>query len=145
VIVDAEGYDPVQQQIAIGATDYVLTGNFSLSQSTSSIPVGGGASGHPGDFVLEQNYPNPFNPTTTISFSVPVASGVTIRVYSILGQEVATLVDGPFAAGSHTAIWNGRDSAGRVVASGVYFYRMEATGLGGGGSFTSMRRMLFLK
>ncbi|HUI11489.1 MAG TPA: carboxypeptidase regulatory-like domain-containing protein [Bacteroidota bacterium] len=145
VIVDAEGYDPVQQQIAIGATDYVLSGNFSLSQSTSSIPVGGGASGHPGDFVLEQNYPNPFNPTTTISFSVPVASGVTIRVYSILGQEVATLVDGPFAAGSHTAIWNGRDSAGRVVASGVYFYRMEATGLGGGGSFTSMRRMLFLK
>jgi len=144
VIVDGEGYDPSQQQIAIGPTDYALTGNFSLSASTS-IPGTGGAPGVPANFVLEQNFPNPFNPTTTIAFSIPVTSRVTIRIYGILGQEIATLVDGAYAAGSHTAIWNGRDGAGRAVASGAYFYRMEAAGLGGGGSFTSIRRMLYLK
>ena len=144
VIVDGRGYDPAEQQIAIGATDVSLTGNFSLSAATA-LPGTGGAPGVPENFALEQNYPNPFNPTTTIAFELPVTSAVTIRIYSVLGQEIATIVDGPLAAGSHAAIWNGRDRAGRVVASGAYFYRMEATALAGGGSFTSIRRMLYLK
>jgi hypothetical protein len=74
----------------------------------------------PSGYVLEQNYPNPFNPSTTIRFAVPEAGRVRLSVYSVLGQEVATLLDGPVSAGWHTASF-----AGTGLPSGVYFYRLE--------------------
>ncbi len=70
-------------------------------------------------FELAQNYPNPFNPSTTISFSLPERSTVTLRVYNILGQEVANLADGVFEAGRHEMAWDADNSA-----SGIYFYRL---------------------
>jgi hypothetical protein len=80
----------------------------------------------PHGFELAQNYPNPFNPTTHIAFSLPVAAKVTLKVYNLLGQEVATLVDEKLDAGNHLRIWNGIDRRNHPVASGVYFYRLVA-------------------
>jgi len=93
----------------------------------------------PAKFTLEQNYPNPFNPATSIIFSLPTASTVTLDVYNILGQNVANLAAGRLEAGRHTVVWEGVDAAGKEVASGIYFYRLKA------GDYTASRKMLLLK
>ncbi len=90
--------------------------------------------GVPAKFAMAQNYPNPFNPTTQISYSVPRNSFVTLRVYNVLGQEVATLYSGMQKAGNYVATFD----AGRY-ASGVYFYRLQA------GNFSSVKKMMLLK
>jgi Leucine-rich repeat (LRR) protein len=78
----------------------------------------------PTEFLLEQNYPNPFNPTTTIRFAVPQAGHVGIRIFNSLGQLVAVLENKQFDAGYHTTVWNGLNSLGQKVPSGVYFYQI---------------------
>ncbi|MDP1676032.1 MAG: T9SS type A sorting domain-containing protein [Bacteroidota bacterium] len=85
-------------------------------------------------FSLEQNYPNPFNPTTTIMYSIPAESRVTLKIYNMLGQEVATLVNETMVAGRYTASFNASN-----LASGAYIYRIEA------GSFVSNKKMILLK
>lgn len=77
----------------------------------------------PLEYSLSQNYPNPFNPATTIEFRVPQREYVSLRVYDVLGREIATLVDGVVESGSHAATFR----ADRC-ASGVYYYRLEAGG-----------------
>lgn len=99
----------------------------------------------PETFVLMQNYPNPFNPTTTIQYALPAAATVSLRIYNLLGQEVATLVDESQSAGYHTAIWNGRNQYGAQVATGVYFYRIEARSTDGAAPFTALKKMLLVK
>ncbi len=76
-------------------------------------------------FELHPNYPNPFNATTTIGFSLPTASFVKLTIYNVMGQKITTLIDDIEAAGYNTTIWNGIDSQGKNVGSGVYFYRLE--------------------
>jgi len=94
----------------------------------------------PVEFKLEQNYPNPFNPSTTINFALPKQAQVTLEVYNMLGQRVATLVAGEeLTVGNHNVVWNGRNQTGNPVASGVYIYRIQA------GDFTDMKKMMFLK
>ena len=88
----------------------------------------------PTSVVLAQNYPNPFNPSTAISYGLPAAGHVTLRVYTIVGTEVATLVNSEKPAGSHTAVWNASDAP-----SGVYVYRLEANGR------LLTRRMILMK
>jgi hypothetical protein len=88
----------------------------------------------PARFELAQNYPNPFNPSTTINFSIPRAGQVQLRVYSALGQEVATLVDGMVTAGSHSIQFNARG-----LASGAYIYRLTS------GSLLETKIMLLIK
>ena len=80
----------------------------------------------PTSYSLQQNYPNPFNPTTTISFSLPHRSSVTLTVFDALGRKVATLVQGVVEAGSHSVSWGAKDDAGRPVGSGIYYYRLIA-------------------
>jgi flagellar hook assembly protein FlgD len=93
----------------------------------------------PSRFALEQNYPNPFNPTTQISFSLVSPHKVRLSVYNVLGESIATLADGDYPAGEFTVTWDGHSHNGNQVASGVYFYRLEA----GGQSLT--RKMMLVK
>ncbi|NWF51282.1 MAG: SBBP repeat-containing protein [Ignavibacteriaceae bacterium] len=88
----------------------------------------------PKDFALIQNYPNPFNPSTKISWQSPVGSHQTLKVYDVLGNEVATLVDEYKTAGSYEVDF---DAAG--LSSGVYFYRLQS------GSFVESRKMILIK
>lgn len=99
----------------------------------------------PAVFTLEQNYPNPFNPATTIRFALPVPANVTLKIYNILGQEVATLVDEPQNPGTFNAIWNGRSSTGFTVASGVYFYQLVAKASASPEVFQSVKKMVLMK
>ncbi|HXG38858.1 MAG TPA: T9SS type A sorting domain-containing protein [Bacteroidota bacterium] len=85
---------------------------------TKEIPILVSA---PERFELFQNYPNPFNPTTTIAYQLPVAAHVSLRIFNLLGQEVATLVDGEQLPGYHQQHWN----AG-AIASGLYVYQLSA-------------------
>ncbi len=82
--------------------------------------------GTPNAFSLKGNYPNPFNPITNIAFNLDVRSDVTVTVYSLLGEEVATIHNGILQSGLQSIKWNGLDSRGTQVASGVYIYRIEA-------------------
>lgn len=93
----------------------------------------------PAAFALDQNVPNPFNPSTQISFALPAAAKVTLRIYNVLGQEVKTLVDTDMRAGFQTVTWDGTNVAGQATASGVYFYKLSA------GDFTATKKMLMLK
>ncbi|MSQ46466.1 MAG: T9SS type A sorting domain-containing protein, partial [Ignavibacteria bacterium] len=85
-------------------------------------------------FELVQNYPNPFNPATTIRYQVPNASNVSLKVYNMMGQEVATLVNGMKEAGNHTITFDGTK-----LASGVYLYQINA------GSFQDVKKMILMK
>ncbi len=93
----------------------------------------------PLDYTLSQNYPNPFNPATSIKFSIPNDEYVTIKVYDIIGQEIATLFSGNAKTGIHTLNWNGRDQNGNKVSSGSYICRMTA------GEFTVSKKMMYIK
>jgi hypothetical protein len=101
----------------------------------------------PKDYVLFQNYPNPFNPTTTVRYLLPRESMVHVRIFNILGQLVDVLVDGVVQpAGDHAVRWNPRTAPGAQLSSGVYFYRLDATGLSDGKeTFTQIRKMLLVK
>lgn len=77
-------------------------------------------------YKLYNNYPNPFNPTTTIKYSVPGESFITIKIYNTLGEEVKSLVSGMKSPGEYQVHWDGTDNAGRKVTSGLYLYRMDA-------------------
>jgi hypothetical protein len=91
----------------------------------------------PREFVLNQNYPNPFNPSTKIQYAIVNAGLVSLKVYDLLGHEVATLVNEYQEAGSYTVPFGA--NTGTKLSSGVYFYRLNA------GSFVSMRKMILLK
>ena len=93
----------------------------------------------PDVFLLEQNYPNPFNPSTKINFSLAVNSKVTLKVFDILGQEVANLINTDLVAGSHSVDFNAS-----LLTSGVYIYRMDATGINGT-NFTNVKKMILTK
>lgn len=93
----------------------------------------------PTEYSLSQNYPNPFNPVTTINYSLPEAVHVKLEIYNVLGQKVRTLVDGLQVAGYKRVHWNGRDEYRGEMASGVYFYRLEA------GRYSSSKKLLLLK
>jgi plastocyanin len=102
--------------------------------------VEGNQSLTPTAFQLEQNYPNPFNPSTTIGYSLPVQSIVRLRLFNILGQEVAELVNQVQSSGYHSVLWHA------TMSSGVYFCRMDATAVGNPGrSFVEVRKMTLMQ
>jgi hypothetical protein len=88
----------------------------------------------PEEFRLYQNYPNPFNPSTTIEFALPKSAFVTLKVYNLLGEEVATLIGEQRAAGIHRFNWDARG-----LASGVYLYRLEA------GGFVQSKKLILMR
>ena len=89
---------------------------------------------NPEIYFLAKNYPNPFNSTTTIAFTLPQSVFITLKIYNILGGEIASLVDKKLQAGNHTYTFDGSN-----LASGVYLYRIEA------GEFQDMQKMILIK
>jgi len=94
---------------------------------------------NPLQYLLRQNFPNPFNPSTEIKYFIGGRSNLTLKIYNVLGQVVATLADGTFDAGEYTAVWDGKNDVGMPVGSGVYFYRLETE------TFKESRKMLLLR
>ena len=131
----------------------LLTNSFNLTQGTHTFIVGSGnvnldyvqlvsemvtgiknVQNQPSSYALQQNYPNPFNPSTIIEFSLAKGSHVELQIFNILGQKVATLVNGFMNAGAHSVQFNASN-----LASGVYFYGMKA------GDFQTYKKMMLLK
>ncbi|NQU67981.1 MAG: T9SS type A sorting domain-containing protein [Candidatus Marinimicrobia bacterium] len=113
---------------------------FGLSPLTTGRLVVHSDSAVPTQFSLDQNYPNPFNPNTTIEFSLPHDTKITISVYDIMGREIRTLVSlAETSAGYHSVVWDGMDKNGVNVSAGLYIYSMQGEGV----SIT--RKMIMMK
>ncbi|MFA6440429.1 MAG: CHRD domain-containing protein, partial [Bacteriovoracaceae bacterium] len=93
----------------------------------------------PADYLLSQNYPNPFNPSTRIEFSLPQQVLVSLKIYDVIGREVATILNEEISAGRFAVEWNGKNRFNQPAASGVYFYQLTA------GQFAQSRKMILLK
>lgn len=124
MLPDSAGTNPIR----------LTTNIFGNYLDTTVTPVRSTPNPVPKSFALSQNYPNPFNPTTMIRYSVPQNSQVTLNVYNVLGQKVATLYSGMQKAGNYEVQFDATR-----FASGVYFYRLQA------GSFSSIKKMMLLK
>jgi len=113
---------------------------FIFHQATITTQVADNTSVLPQSYQLSQNYPNPFNPSTTIRYSLPASSIVSLKVYNILGQLVANLVDSHQSTGWHEATWNAN------ISSGIYFYRIDAASASDPAKrFSEVRKMMLLK
>lgn len=123
----AGGYslEELRTAVSTARTKYLTVSSVEDETVLSETPV---------DFNLAQNYPNPFNPVTTISYSIPEASHVSLTVYDVAGNEVAELVNGTRTAGAHLVRYDASE-----LASGIYFYRLQT------GSYIANKKMLLLK
>ena len=88
---------------------------------------------------LEQNYPNPFNPKTEISFTMSMQDRAILSIYNITGQKVKTITDSQMIPGKHTLTWSGKDSMGREVSSGMYFYKLTV------GKISYQKKLILLR
>ncbi len=97
---------------------------------------------NPTEFILEQNYPNPFNPSTSINYSIPVSSFISLRIYNVLGKEIATLVNEEKPAGSYEVNFSAED-----LTSGIYFYKLQAGDpeSSSGQGFVETKKMVLMK
>jgi len=137
-------YSPVQSaSIKVGQSvtvwaDQSPSGNLQAVQvqqiSAVVTDLEGNKDNLPVSYELKQNYPNPFNPTTEIAFTLANQENVSLVVYNIIGQEVATLISSPMSAGSHAVKFNAAN-----LSSGIYLYRLKA------GNFVSIKKMILLK
>jgi hypothetical protein len=120
---DAEFVFSVDKKAPVGK-DTTLTATITTSDGqvwTKGIKIAVAA---PKEYKLYNNYPNPFNPSTKIAFELPKASRVKLIIYDIVGREVAQVADADYPAGYTELTWNGLNSHGTMVSSGVYFYRL---------------------
>jgi hypothetical protein len=141
-----KGTEYVDQSVSTGNTYFYaiqavdlsgLKSDYSAQTSVQTGVVEQG--GIPTEFALGQNYPNPFNPSTDIRFALPNEEQVRITIYSVSGIELKTLVNARMSAGNYSVRWDGTNSTGEHVSSGVYLYRIQA------GSFTAVKKMVMLK
>ena len=140
--------DPFGGQVGVDV-DMLATSSLTLNGDTpltslniiitASLSIGESAEMIPQKFALFQNYPNPFNPTTSIHFDLPSDEMVSIDVYNLFGQKVTTLVNNTMIAGSHSVVWNGKNTKGTDVAAGIYLYTIDA------GDFKATKKMILLK
>jgi len=130
--------EPVKSDTIDVASGSNLVKDYTITLLSITAPMDGG--NLPVDYALGDNYPNPFNPSTTITYQLPEAGHVNLRIYDLTGKVVNTLVGEHRPAGYHQVVWNGKNSRGAPVATGVYFYRIVA-----GKSYTETRKMVLIK
>jgi len=123
----------------VGTHYYVCQPHASLGMKgtitvKSAMGIGDNNASTPTTYSLRQNYPNPFNPSTTIGFSLPMSGNVTLKVYNMLGQEVATLVNGELEAGVYSVVWTPKE-----LASGIYMYRLQVS------DFAATKKLMLAK
>ena len=123
---DTETKRIAQTMVMTGRTDTIFAGVLSKNNVR--------------EYKLAQNYPNPFNPSTTIRYSLPVQSHVTVKIYNSIGENVSEMVNLTQSVGSYQLNWD----AGNV-ASGIYFYSIEAIQTDGTDYFHSVKKMILLK
>jgi hypothetical protein len=129
-------WSPNSKQIVIGTTMKNFTGCISVWNLNKQLTdfVSREYTSHPIGYSLSQNYPNPFNPSTVISFSLPSKSFISLKVFDLIGREVATIVSEEMSAGSYSRTLNAEG-----LPSGVYFYRLQA------GPFTETKKLVLLR
>jgi hypothetical protein len=127
VTEDFEGNPRVSGSYDVGAFEYMGPAGIEFLTSVAE------------GFKLYDNFPNPFNPATNISFSIGDPSQVTLQIYNALGEKVLTMVDGNLAPGKYNYSWDGSNKHGKIVSSGMYYYRITA------GNFIKTKKMLFIK
>jgi len=125
----------IGQELEIFAAFQYTSNLLSFSLPISALP----GNSLPREYSLGQNHPNPFNSVTTIEYDIPTRWHVTIEVYNVLGQKIRTLVDELKSAGDYQTTWDGDNSSGAEVSSGIYFYLLRA------GYFSETKKMIFLK
>jgi hypothetical protein len=144
------GLDSIYSYFDFGETFITLKGciiDGIVYGDTTVVGVEDEQNPNPTSFKLEQNYPNPFNPSTVISYRLPVISNVTLKVYDILGNEIATLVNEEKTAGEYEVEFNSHSVEGRNLPSGVYFYQLFAKGpeTSSGQKSIQIKKMILLK
>ncbi len=118
------------------ANDRVRSGNY---DALGPVSIDDDPVVLPQSFSLNQNYPNPFNANTVISYNLDSRANVSLDIYDVLGRQVTILESGYRDAGLHSVIWNGKNAEGSLVASGIYFYKLDT------GEKTSVKRMIYLR
>lgn len=121
--------EKVEGQLQVQSVQPAFEANVSFKDGGEQLPT---------EYALSQNFPNPFNPSTNFALSLPEASDYSLRIFNITGQLVKSY-SGHLEAGIHNIMWDGRNDQGSSVASGVYFYKAEASG------FAETRKMMMLK
>ena len=124
----------IQYNFVVTAVDRLHNESIAAKVGYMILGVGEKIASSPYEYKLDQNYPNPFNPTTTITFTLRQSDATTLKIYDVLGREVATLVDGVVSSGHHSVSFTGEQ-----FASGVYFYRIVS------GSFVETKKMILQK
>ena len=126
--------------VEVGESYYYRLSDVSIQgEITTYPPIFIQLVAQPTEFILHQNTPNPFNASTQIRYALHEVVHVRLEIFNTLGQKVTSLVDGMQTAGMHTVRWDGKDKDGQVLASGVYFYRLNTE------NFVSTRKMVFLR
>ena len=120
-------------------TGTIFFDDLSLKVIGTATALGGDGNTTALRFELLDNYPNPFNPTTTIGYTLPEAGQVSLDIYNLLGQHVRSLVNEDQAAGTHRIVWDGKDSSGKSLGSGVYFYQLRTN------RAVTVKRMVLVK
>ena len=142
-----EDSDVMLTDIRLNEEPVISEGSSVRIQLTTTGIAAGDEIGLPESFSLSQNYPNPFNPTTNIRYGLPFASTVSLTVYDLQGRLLRKLVGGTEVAGWHEVKWDGKNSIGREVSSGIYLYRLIAASLGDndGNRYVKTRKLLLLR
>ena len=126
-IIDYSEDFPYRFKIFAGSPEFVAS---AMADALSLLPD---------EFTLRQNYPNPFNPSTTIEFTLPQPTEISLVIYNLMGQEVRTLKRGMADTGHHSILWHGKDNRGQLVSSGVYLVRFYSP------EFTASHKMVLMK
>jgi hypothetical protein len=132
------GHHPREFKMFKGKLDNIKFYNYPVEIDTGATGIDQRKQ-LPEKVELSQNYPNPFNPTTTIKFSLPTQQKVNLAVYNLIGQKVVELASEKFAPGTHSIIWDAKNSSGSTVSSGMYFYKLQTKNV------TKMKKMILMR